>query len=82
VDFGRYCAYAITYSDGAYINPYFCSAGRPQDPALWVYSYYDDVIAQGKANGSLSGWYDATWTNYPLVCPRLHFHTQLRRVTG
>lgn len=47
-----------------------------------VHTYHNGVYAKGTKTGGLSGGYTNTYTTYPLVCPTLHFHTQLVRVYG
>lgn len=71
----RSCSNARVYTDATYKNGAFCWPGT-------VWSYYDNVTAQGKSDGWLYGWVDGTWTTYPFACPTLHFHTELKRVTG
>lgn len=69
------CASRKVYSVAIYKNGAFCWPGD-------VFTYYNNVTVQGTATNGLSGWYDATWTDSPIGCPPLHFHTELRRVTG
>lgn len=69
------CANSRVYTDASYKNGAFCWPGT-------VWSFYDNVTVQGQSNGTLAGWTDATWSTYPFACPNLHFHTELKRVTG
>lgn len=47
-----------------------------------VHTYHNGVYTKDTKTGGLSGGYSSTYTTYPLVCPTLHFHTQLKRVYG
>lgn len=69
------CSSRKVYSVVIYKNGAFCWPGD-------VFTYYNNVTVRGTATNGLSGWYDATWTDSPIGCPPLHFHTELRRVTG
>lgn len=71
----RQCASSLVYTDATYKNGAFCWPGT-------VWSYYDDVRVRGRADGWLLGAVVGTWTTYPFLCPTLHYHTELRRVTG
>lgn len=70
----RSCDNARVYTDAVYKNSSFC-AGT-------VTTSYNNVTAQGKYSGTLVGWVDGTSTSYPALCPSLHYHTEIRRVTG
>jgi len=70
------CLWGARLSTSAtYRNSSFCPTGT-------VWSYYDQVRVRGTGDGKLIGNVVGTWTTYPSLCPKLHYHTELRRTSG
>ena len=66
------CGLADYTSVAVYRNGAFCWPGV-------VWSYYDNVRAQGRWDGWLLGSVTNTYTTYPFACPTLHWNAELRR---